>query len=632
VNREPDKDPNRKKRKPEDRIEWRRATFTLYIFLLIVLGFIVLSQLLERRAAEVEIPYWRFEERVADGQVREGVVVGQTMHGVLKDGGRFRTTLPPTVDSPLIERWRSKGVALEFRVKKPDLGSYLLTLLPYVLLFAFMLFLVGRAQGGMGGAKGLFAFGKSKARLFSESKPKITFADVAGAEEAKEELYEIIEFLKDPRKFVRLGGRIPRGCLLLGPPGTGKTLLAKAVAGEAGVPFFSISGAEFVEMFVGVGASRVRDLFDTGKKHAPCIIFVDEIDAVGRHRGAGLGGGHDEREQTLNQLLIEMDGFEENDGVILIAATNRPDILDPALLRPGRFDRQIVVDRPDIRGRLGILKVHAKNKPLADDVNLEIIAKGTPGMAGAELSNLMNEAALLAARRNANYIRMEDLEAAKDKIMMGVERKSVVISETEKKSTAYHEAGHVLVAKFLPGQDPVHKVTIIPRGRALGVTHFVPLDDKHSYSRSYLEGRLTILMGGRSAEKLVFSELTSGAADDLKRVTEICKQMVTQWGMSDALGPLTYGQKDSEVFLGRDYTHIQDYSDRTADMIDQAVRDLVERAEKNAVAILARELDRLHRLAAALIEQEVLDSPEIDSILALTPAPETASGMTDSHS
>jgi cell division protease FtsH len=606
------KDP-RPKKGPEDKIEWRRATFTLYILLLIVLAFIVLSQVLGQRRAEVEIPYYRFEKQVAESQVRKGLITGQTFHGVYQNGSRFRTTLPPNLDSVMLDRWRNSGVEIDFKIKRPDVGTYLLGLLPWVGLLIFFIFIMGRTQGM--GPKGLFNFGKSKARLVNESKPRVSFADVAGAEEAKEELAEIIEFLKTPRKFVKLGGRIPRGCLLLGPPGTGKTLLAKAVAGEAGVPFFSISGAEFVEMFVGVGASRVRDLFENGKKNAPCIIFVDEIDAVGRHRGAGLGGGHDEREQTLNQLLIEMDGFEENDGVILLAATNRPDILDPALLRPGRFDRQIVVDRPDMRGRLGILNVHAKNKPLAADVDLELIAKGTPGMAGAELSNLMNEAALIAARRDAERISMEDLEAAKDKVLMGVERKSVVISPPEKRSTAYHEAGHVLVAKFLPGQDPVHKVTIIPRGRALGSTHFVPLDDRHSYSRGYLEGRLAMMMGGRVAEKLVFSELTSGAADDLKRATEVAKQMVTQWGMSETLGPVTYGGKDEEVFLGRDFTHIQDYSEDTAHAIDQAVRDIIERAVSTAEGILRREVDRLHKLAAALIESESLDAAEIDAIL-----------------
>jgi len=614
VEQEPQKNKDRKSKKsPDDRIEWRRATFTLYILLLIVLALIVLSQLFGQRASEVEIPYYRFEEQIAAGDVRQGMIAGQTFHGIYKNGGRFRTTLPPNLDSGMLDRWRGSGVALDFKIKRPDLGTYLLNILPWIGLVVFFIFMLTRMQG-MGGPKGLFSFGKSKARLVSESKPKITFSDVAGAEEAKQELYEIIEFLKNPRKFVRLGGRIPRGCLLLGPPGTGKTLLAKAVAGEAGVPFFSISGAEFVEMFVGVGASRVRDLFENGKKNAPCIIFIDEIDAVGRHRGAGLGGGHDEREQTLNQLLIEMDGFEENDGVILIAATNRPDILDPALLRPGRFDRQIVVDRPDVRGRLGILKVHAKNKPLAEDVNLETIAKGTPGMAGAELSNLMNEAALIAARRDADHLTMVDLEAAKDKIMMGVERKSVLISDAEKKSTAYHEAGHVLVAKYVAG-DPVHKVTIIPRGRALGATHFVPLDDRHSYSRTYLEGRLAILMGGRVAEKVVFEELTSGAADDLKRASEVAKQMVTQWGMSDQLGPIAYGQKDEEVFLGRDYTHIQDYSDATARTIDEAVRTIVDKAVATAEKIILRERDRLDALAKALIESESLDAAEIDGIL-----------------
>ncbi|MFZ5432826.1 MAG: ATP-dependent zinc metalloprotease FtsH [Calditrichota bacterium] len=589
------------------------------MLLLIVFGFIVLTQLFEQRSRESEISYAEFEQKVEADSVSEGTIIGQTLHGKSVDGKQFHTTLPPSLDSEMLDRWRSHGVVLKFKEKRPDFGTYLLNILPWLAVIAFTIFMLSRMQGGMG-PKGLFNFGKSKAKMVSEGKPKLTFNDVAGAEEAKEELAEIIEFLKNPRKFVRLGGRIPRGCLLLGPPGTGKTLLAKAVAGEAGVPFFSISGAEFVEMFVGVGASRVRDLFETGKKNAPCIIFIDEIDAVGRHRGAGLGGGHDEREQTLNQLLIEMDGFEENDGVILIAATNRPDILDPALLRPGRFDRQIVVDRPDVRGRVGILKVHAKNKPLAADVDLEVIAKGTPGMAGAELSNLMNEAALIAARRNNDTITMADLEFAREKVLMGVERKSVVISEKEKRATAYHEAGHVLVAKFIPDHDPVHKVTIIPRGRAMGITHFVPLDDKHSYARGYLEGRLAILMGGRMAEWLVFKELTSGASDDLKRISDVAKQMVTQWGMSERIGPLTYGKKDEEVFLGRDYTHIQDYSDQTANAIDEAVREIVKNAESTAETILTREIDRLHKLANALFEKESLDGHEIDEILGLDPA------------
>ncbi len=611
---------NRKKKSGDDRIEWKRATRTLYVFVLVVLAFVVVSQLVGHRAEESEVAYYVFEDKVKAGEVRDVLIIGQSLHGSYMDGKRFRTTLPPTVDSVMIDRWRSSGVAVDFKLKRPDLGSYLLGLLPWILLIAFSIFLLRRMQG-VGGNKGIFSFGKSKAKMVSETKQKITFADVAGADEAKEELREIIEFLKSPRKFAKLGGRIPRGCLLLGPPGTGKTLLARAVAGEAGVPYFSISGAEFVEMFVGVGASRVRDLFETGKKHAPCIIFIDEIDAVGRQRGAGLGGGHDEREQTLNQLLIEMDGFEENDGVILLAATNRPDILDSALLRPGRFDRQIVVDRPDVRGREGILKVHSKGKPLAEDVKLDVIAKSTPGMAGAELANLMNEAALVAARRNGDRITMEDIESAKDKVTMGIERKSLVISPVEKKSTAYHEAGHVIVSKFVPGQDPVHKVTIIPRGRAMGLTHYIPLDDKHSYSRTYLEGRLAILLGGRAAEWIVFGDYTTGASNDLRQATEMAKRMVTQWGMSSDLGPLTYGNKDEEVFIGRDFTHIQDYSDETARRIDEAVRTVVEAAAERAESILRRESERLHSLSALLIERESLDGEEIDQILGTIDTP-----------
>lgn len=622
---------NKKDKKPDDKIEWRRATRTLYIFLLIVFAVIVVTQLVSHQSAEMMIPYHQFEKKLTDGQVSSGTVVDQIFHGVYADGTRFQTTLPPTIDSQMIESWKKQGVKIEFKVKRPDLGSYLLGFLPWIVLLAFAIFLMRRMQGM--GPKGLFSFGKSKAKLFSESKPKVTFDDVSGAEEAKEELAEIIEFLKDPRKFVRIGGRIPRGVLLLGPPGTGKTLLAKAVAGEAGVPFYSISGSEFVEMFVGVGASRVRDLFETGKKNAPCIIFIDEIDAVGRHRGAGLGGGHDEREQTLNQLLIEMDGFEENDGVILIAATNRPDILDPALLRPGRFDRQIVVDRPDVKGRLGILRVHSKNKPLADDVDLEIIAKSTPGMNGAELANLMNEAALLAARRDTDKVSMEDLEAAKDKVMMGVERRSAVIPQKEKETTAYHEAGHVIVASHIPEVDPVHKVTIIPRGRALGVTHFVPLDDKRSYSRSYLQGQLSTLLGGRVAERLIYNELTSGAANDLQRATEIARQMVTRWGMSDKIGPITFGQQEAEVFLGKDYTHQKDYSDDTATRIDDAVREIIESAQARAEEILERELPRLHKLAKTLIEKESLSGEEIAELLEIDPAlRKTANGTQEAVS
>ncbi|MCB9368155.1 MAG: ATP-dependent zinc metalloprotease FtsH [Calditrichaeota bacterium] len=561
------------------------------------------------------MPYHAFEQAITDGRVQSGIIRDQLFHGKMKDGSRFVVTLPPTIDSELLKRWENAGVQLDFKVKRPDIGQYLIGVLPWLLLLGFGIIMLRRMSNM--GPKGLFQFGKSKARVYSESNQKVTFENVAGANEAKEELREIIDFLRDPKKFVRVGGRIPRGVLLLGPPGTGKTLLAKAVAGEAGVPFFSISGAEFVEMFVGVGASRVRDLFETGKKNAPCIIFIDEIDAVGRHRGAGLGGGHDEREQTLNQLLIEMDGFEENDGVILVAATNRPDILDPALLRPGRFDRQIVVDRPDVKGRLAILEVHTKNKPLGDDIDLEVIAKSTPGMSGAELANLMNEAALLAARRDSDRVMMQDLEAAKDKVMMGIERKSVVIPEKERRVTAYHEAGHVLVAMFSPEVDPVHKVTIIPRGQALGLTHFVPLDDKRSYSRRYLEGQLSTLLGGRVAEQEVFDEVTSGAANDLKRATEIAKTMVTRWGMSEKLGPITYGTKQEEVFLGRDYTVNQDYSDETAHAIDQSVREIVESAETRAREILVKERARLDKLAVALVEKESLGGDEIRTLLDL---------------
>lgn len=462
------------------------------------------------------------------------------------------------------------------------------------------------------------SFGKSRARLMSDTSQKVTFEDVAGIEEAKEELEEIVAFLKDPKKFTRLGGRIPKGVLLMGAPGTGKTLLARAIAGEAGVPFFSISGSDFVEMFVGVGASRVRDLFVQGKKNAPCIIFIDEIDAVGRHRGAGLGGGHDEREQTLNQLLVEMDGFESNEGVILISATNRPDILDPALLRPGRFDRQIVVPVPDVRGREGILKVHSRKNPLADDVDLSVVARGTPGFSGADLENLVNEAALLAARQNKERLEMADFEEAKDKVMMGAARKSMIISDEEKRNTAYHEAGHTLLAKKLPGTDPIHKVTIIPRGRALGLTQQLPMDEKHTYPRTYLTNSLAVLMGGRVAEELVLDDMTTGAGNDIERATTMARKMVCEWGMSDTLGPLTFGKKEEQIFLGREFAQHRDYSEETAVEIDKEVKRLVTEAHDTAKKILTEYNDALHALAKALLDKETLDANAIDEIIEKT--------------
>ncbi len=552
------------------------------------------------------------------GQFSKDVKVN-TVDNTSRMARNIITNLIPETLSDQSKTWREKGVNITKTDSTGGLTDSLLSFLPWVVLIVAWIFIMRRMQGGQGmgggGAKGIFSFGRSRAKLSTENAPKVTFDDVAGADEAKVELVEIIEFLREPAKFQKLGGKIPRGVLLLGPPGTGKTLLARAVAGEAGVPFLSISGADFVEMFVGVGASRVRDLFDQAKKHAPCIVFIDEIDAVGRHRGAGLGGGHDEREQTLNQLLVEMDGFEQNLGVIIVAATNRPDVLDPALLRPGRFDRQVVVDRPDVRGREGILKVHTRQTPLGPDVDLQALARGTPGLSGADLANLVNEAALLAARRGGDKLTMYDFENAKDKVMMGVERKSAVISDEEKKTTAYHESGHVIVARSIPEADPVHKVTIIPRGRALGVTSYLPIDEKHTYSRDYLEAVVTYALGGRSAEKLVFNQITTGAGNDIERATDIARKMVCDWGMSDKLGPLKYGQAEQEIFLGRDYGHQKTFSDTTARIIDEEVRHIVETGAARAEQILADKLDVLHRMSAALLERETLDAGEIDILM-----------------
>ena len=584
----------------------------LVLWMVIGLIVILLFNLFQANApAKEEIVFSDFLKKVEVGEVREVTIRGNAVSGRLSDGSAFRTY---TVDYPdFVKVLRDRGVRII--VKPPDNNPWyamLLQWIPMLLFIGVWIFFMRQMQGG--GAKAL-SFGKARARLVSEKQNKVTFQDVAGVDEAKEELKEIIDFLKDPQKFQKLGGKIPKGVLLVGPPGTGKTLLAKAIAGEANVPFFSISGSDFVEMFVGVGASRVRDLFEQGKKHAPCIIFMDEIDAVGRHRGAGLGGGHDEREQTLNQLLVEMDGFETNEGVILIAATNRPDVLDPALLRPGRFDRQVVVPRPDVKGREEILKVHSRRIPLATDVELKVLARGTPGFSGADLANLVNEAALLAARQNKKSVEMPDFENAKDKVMMGVERRSMIISEDEKRTIAYHEAGHTLVADFLPGTDPVHKVTIIPRGRALGLTQQLPTDDKYNYSKDYLVNRITILLGGRAAEEVVLGQQTTGAGDDLEKATEMARRMVCEWGMSEKLGPLTFGKNEEHIFLGREFARHKDYSEDTAMLIDAEIRRIVTDCASKARQILEENLERLHALAHALLERESLDGEEIARIL-----------------
>jgi len=529
------------------------------------------------------------------------------------------TTKLGVLDSKTEELWATKGISWTYEESDSTFWSLVMSFLPWVALIGVYIFVMRKMSNGGagGGSRGIFSFGKSRARLVNDhGANRKTFADVAGVEEAKEELREIIEFLREPLKFQRLGGKIPRGVLLLGPPGTGKTLLARAVAGEANVPFFSISGADFVEMFVGVGASRVRDLFDNAKKSAPCLIFIDEIDAVGRHRGAGLGGGHDEREQTLNQLLVEMDGFENNGGIIVIAATNRPDVLDPALLRPGRFDRQTVVDRPDVKGREQILKVHVKNVPLDPNINLENIARGTPGLSGADLANLVNEAALYAARRNSNFVQNEDFENAKDKILMGVERKSMVISEKEKEITAYHEMGHALAGKFLPHSDPVHKVTIIPRGRALGVTSYLPTEDSHTYSKDYIESRIVTLLAGRAAEMIVFNQLTTGAGNDLERASALARKMVCEWGMSDAVGPVTFAHKQEEVFLGREIAQPRDHSEETARLIDNEVRKILINSMHGAEKLLRDNIDLLHKTSKVLLERETIDGEELDKIIA----------------
>lgn len=547
-------------------------------------------------------------------KIQDGTIVTGDLKNAIKvndrDVKKFTVRLPVSNSADEVTKLQEKSVQIEAESAKPSLGGFLLTFLPYLLLIGFWLFLFRQMQ--QGGAKA-FSFGKSKAKLLTADTPKVTFADVAGADEAKVELQEIIEFLKDPAKFTKLGGRLPKGCLLVGPPGTGKTLLARAVAGEAARPFFSMSGSDFVEMFVGVGASRVRDLFEQGKAQAPCIIFIDEIDAVGRHRGAGLGGGHDEREQTLNQLLVEMDGFESNDGVILIAATNRPDVLDPALLRPGRFDRQIVVDAPDLRGREGILKVHIRNKPMADDVNIGVLARGTPGMAGADLANLVNEGALLAARRNHDKIYMVDLEDAKDKVMLGAERKSMVMKDDERRLTAFHEAGHAICAVKVKGNDPLHKVTIVPRGRALGLAFTLPEDDRVSITREQLKATLVKAYGGRVAEELVFGKdrVTTGASSDIQQATSIARRYVSQWGLSEEVGPILVGDNEQELFLGRDIQRSREVSEKTAQLVDSEVSRVIREAYNRATEVLTENLELLHKVANALLERETLSGDDV---------------------
>jgi len=583
------------------------------LWLVLALVFLVIFSVFSKQhGREPEIVFSEFMGSVDRGDVQEVVIQGHNIQGKYKNGERFRTFAPN--DPELVKSLRDKRVKI---AAKPEDESpwYMVLLLnwfPMLLLIGVWIFFMRQMQ--VGGGKAM-SFGKSRAKLLTENQHKITFSDVAGVEEAKDDLQEIIAFLKDPKKFTKLGGRIPKGCLLVGPPGTGKTLLARAIAGEAGVPFFSISGSDFVEMFVGVGASRVRDLFVQSKKNAPCIIFIDEIDAVGRHRGAGLGGGHDEREQTLNQLLVEMDGFEANEGVILIAATNRPDVLDPALLRPGRFDRRVVVPRPDIKGREGILQVHTRKVPLATDVDVSVLARATPGFAGADLENLVNEAALLAARGNKDKVDMLDFELAKDKVMMGAERRSMIISDEEKRNTAYHEAGHALVAKLLPGADPIHKVTIIPRGMALGLTQQLPMDEKHTYPKEYLLNNLVILFGGRVAEELVLEHMTTGAGNDIEKATDLARRMVCEWGMSEKLGPMTFGKKEEEIFLGRDFTQKVDYSESTAIEIDAEVRRIIQESYHRAKDLLKSNLRLLHKVAETLLEKEVLDGSEIDAIV-----------------
>jgi cell division protease FtsH len=587
---------------------YRNIAFWLIISLMMVLLFNLFNR---PRVKPETINFSQFITAVERGEIASVTIQGNKVSGRYLDGREFKLFIPEYPD--LVGHLREKGV--EISAKPPEDSSFwqiVISWFPMLLLIGVWIFFMRQVQ--VGGGKAL-AFGKSRAKILSKDQHRVTFEDVAGVDEAKDELEEIIHFLKDPKKFTKLGGRIPKGVLIVGAPGTGKTLLARAIAGEADVPFFNISGSDFVEMFVGVGASRVRDLFIQGKRNAPCIIFIDEIDAVGRHRGAGLGGGHDEREQTLNQLLVEMDGFESNDGVILISATNRPDVLDPALMRPGRFDRQVVVPIPDVKGREAILKVHTKKNPLSRNVNLQVLARGTPGFTGADLENMVNEGALLAARQGKNQIEMADLEHAKDKVLMGTERKSMIIPYEERRNIAYHESGHALVAKMIPGTDPIHKVTIIPRGRALGLTQRLPIDEKHIYPKDYLLNNIAVLMGGRVAEEIVLHIQTTGAREDIEQSTELARKMVCEWGMSEKMGPLAFGQKEEQIFLGREFARHKDYSERTAQDIDEEIKRIIDNSYDRARKILGDNIDILHNLANSLLEREALDGDQIDKII-----------------
>ncbi len=618
---------------PPRKMNWSSMSKNLVFWLLIILLPIAFYRMIgSSRQDYQEIAYTKFREQLDNSNISKvEITSGKFVKGEFKQPvmversavEQFSVVLPIQDSEQLVDRLEEQNVEITGKEPKPSFGAIFLQMLPWVILIGLWVFFFRQVQQGGNRA---FQFGRSKAKLLTGDTPKVTFGDVAGADEAKVELEEIIEFLKDPQKFQRLGGRLPKGALLIGPPGTGKTLLAKAVAGEAGRPFFSMSGSDFVEMFVGVGASRVRDLFEQGKAHAPCLIFIDEIDAVGRHRGAGLGGGHDEREQTLNQLLVEMDGFESNEGEILLAATNRPDELDPALLRPGRFDRQIVVDMPDVRGREMILKVHARKIPLSDDVNLGTIGKGTPGLTGADLANLVNEAALLAARRNQQRVNMKDLEDAKDKVMLGIERKSLVLSDEDLKLTAYHESGHAIVSVFVPGLDPVHKVTIVPRGRALGLTFSLPEEDRHNLTKAYMEGKLAMAYGGRVAEELIFGpeKVTTGAAQDIQQATEMARRMVMQFGMSDRVGPVLVGEVEHQVFLGRELGQHRDVSQKTAELVDTEVKRILEAAFQRARDILSANMPILNAMAEALLEHETIDREDVEQLVQGKPLPARA--------